>query len=370
MTLIPREFTVEHYQMELDALPVRRAVAQQHRRGQRDHLDDHGRKQPGRVQYHAATLPRTRCTGPVDPARLSDPGFAALHPALHHHVPHRPGQHLYSLIITYLTFQRPLLHVDAHGLLPRYPAGHGGSGQIDGCTGFQSFYKILLPLSAPGLVAAGIFSFTLAWNEFLYALVFITSSKLQTVPVGLASHIVADIYMWGPLMAGATMAAIPVIVLYVFAQRFLVQGLFAGSVNRNAVRSTPDGDDCQLVAAAWLRTVLHAYPFSDPASRPRRNNRPSARYTIIVGSAAMSGTRHLHIPFHEVTAGEILNRNIDRRQRWIAKHDQTDQVVIPDGRELPQQHHGKGRHEKWATECIGRDQRSRNRRSFLRPGVH
>jgi ABC-type glycerol-3-phosphate transport system permease component len=58
----------------------------------------------------------------------------------------------------------------------------------------------------------------------------ITSSKLQTVPVGLAAHIVADIYMWGPLMAGSTMAAIPVIILYMLAQRALVQGLFAGSV--------------------------------------------------------------------------------------------------------------------------------------------
>jgi multiple sugar transport system permease protein len=116
------------------------------------------------------------------------------------------------------------------GYFKAIPKDMEEAAMIDGCTRLQTFYKILLPLSAPGLVAAGIFAFTLAWNEFLYALIFITSSQLQTVPVGLASHIVADIYMWGPLMAGSTMAAIPVIVLYMLAQRALVQGLFAGSV--------------------------------------------------------------------------------------------------------------------------------------------
>lgn len=137
---------------------------------------------------------------------------------------------LISLIITYLTFSIPFCTWMLMGYFKAIPRDMEEAGMIDGCTRLQTFYKILLPLSLPGLVAAGIFSFTLAWNEFLYALVFITSSQLQTVPVGLASHIVADIYMWGPLMAGSTMAAIPVIILYILAQSALVQGLFAGSV--------------------------------------------------------------------------------------------------------------------------------------------
>ncbi|MCC6167966.1 MAG: carbohydrate ABC transporter permease [Caldilineaceae bacterium] len=137
---------------------------------------------------------------------------------------------LYSLIITYLTFSVPFCTWMLMGYFRGIPIDMEEAAMIDGCTRLQTFYKILLPLAGPGIVAAGIFSFTLAWNEFLYALVFITSSKLQTVPVGLAAHIVADIYMWGPLMAGATMAAVPVVILYIVAQRALVQGLFAGSV--------------------------------------------------------------------------------------------------------------------------------------------
>jgi multiple sugar transport system permease protein len=137
---------------------------------------------------------------------------------------------LTSLVVTYLTFSIPFCTWMLMGYFKAIPKDMEEAAMIDGCTRLQTFYKILLPLSAPGLVAAGIFAFTLSWNEFLYALIFITSSKLQTVPVGLASHIVADIYMWGPLMAGSTMAAIPVIILYMLAQRALVQGLFAGSV--------------------------------------------------------------------------------------------------------------------------------------------
>lgn len=137
---------------------------------------------------------------------------------------------LISLIVTYLTFSIPFCTWMLMGYFRNIPKDMEEAAMIDGCTRLQTFYKILLPLAAPGLVAAGIFAFTLSWNEFLYALIFITSSQLQTVPVGLASHIVADIYMWGPLMAGSTMAAIPVIILYMLAQRALVQGLFAGSV--------------------------------------------------------------------------------------------------------------------------------------------
>jgi multiple sugar transport system permease protein len=140
------------------------------------------------------------------------------------------ANNLLSLIVTYLTFSIPFCTWLLMGYFKAIPLDMEEAAMIDGCTRIQTFYKILLPLSAPGIVAAGIFAFTLAWNEFLYALIFITSSNLQTVPVGLASHIVADIYMWGPLMAGSTMAAVPVIILYILAQRALVQGLFAGSV--------------------------------------------------------------------------------------------------------------------------------------------
>lgn len=80
------------------------------------------------------------------------------------------------------------------------------------------------------MIAAAIFTFTLAWNEFLYALIFCNSNSCRTLPVGLATLIRGDIYLFGPMMAGSVMAAIPVMLLYMFAQRFVVAGLAAGAV--------------------------------------------------------------------------------------------------------------------------------------------
>jgi ABC-type glycerol-3-phosphate transport system permease component len=104
------------------------------------------------------------------------------------------------------------------------------AAQIDGASRLQSMRMVLLPMAAPGLVAAAVFTFTLAWNEFLFALVFITSDSFRTLPVGLAGLIRGDIYLWGPMMAGSVLAAIPVMVLYTLANRMLVQGLAAGAV--------------------------------------------------------------------------------------------------------------------------------------------
>jgi multiple sugar transport system permease protein len=137
---------------------------------------------------------------------------------------------LLSLIVTYLTFTVPFCTWMLMGYFRNIPIDMEEAALIDGCNRIQSFYKVLLPLALPAIVAAGIFSFTLSWNEFLYALVFITDSKLQTIPVGLSAHIAADIYMWGPLMAGATMASLPIVTLYILAQQALVQGMFSGAV--------------------------------------------------------------------------------------------------------------------------------------------
>ena len=89
---------------------------------------------------------------------------------------------------------------------------------------------ILLPLSAPGLVAVSVFTFTGAWNELLLALIFITSPDLRTVPVALQYLITGDVFRWGLIMAGAVLAAVPVMVLYYLAQRFVVAGIGAGAV--------------------------------------------------------------------------------------------------------------------------------------------
>jgi multiple sugar transport system permease protein len=110
------------------------------------------------------------------------------------------------------------------------PADLEEQAMIDGCSRVGAMVRVLLPVAAPGVVAAAIFTFTGAWNEFLLALVFINRSDLQTVPVKLAGMIVGDQYIWGAIMAGAILASLPVIVLYFLAQRFVVSGIAAGAV--------------------------------------------------------------------------------------------------------------------------------------------
>jgi multiple sugar transport system permease protein len=88
---------------------------------------------------------------------------------------------------------------------------------MDGASRLQILLRILLPLSVPGLISAGIFAFTLSWNEFIYALTFISSTEQKTVPVGVLTELVeGDVYHWGALMAGALMGSLPVAVLYSF----------------------------------------------------------------------------------------------------------------------------------------------------------
>jgi multiple sugar transport system permease protein len=137
---------------------------------------------------------------------------------------------LLALVITYQTFAIPFCTWMLIGYFKGIPPEMEEAAMIDGATRIQALRLVLLPMAAPGLVAAAVFTFTLAWNEFLYALVFITSASYRTLPVGLAGLIRGDIYLWGPMMAGSVLAAIPVMVLYTLANRFVVQGLAAGAV--------------------------------------------------------------------------------------------------------------------------------------------
>ena len=135
-----------------------------------------------------------------------------------------------GLILTYLTFTIPFCTWMLMGYFRGMPVELEEQAMVDGCTKFGAMMRILLPLSAPGLVASAIFSFTLAWNEFLLALVITMDQRTMTVPIKLSMMIVGDQYIWGQLMAGAVLASIPVGVLYFIGQRFVVQGLAAGAV--------------------------------------------------------------------------------------------------------------------------------------------
>ena len=137
---------------------------------------------------------------------------------------------LTGLIVAYPSFTVPFVTWLLMGYFESIPEELEESAMIDGATRFGAFYRIVLPLAAPGLLAAALYAFTQAWNEFLYALVFITDVKLRTLPVGLSSFITGDVYGWGYLMSGAVLTTLPVIAAYIYLQKYMVEGLTAGSV--------------------------------------------------------------------------------------------------------------------------------------------
>ena len=137
---------------------------------------------------------------------------------------------LAGLIATYPSFTVPFVTWLLMGYFGSIPEELEEAAMIDGATRFGAFRRIILPLAAPGVLAAGLFAFTQAWNEFLYALVFISDVKQRTLPVGLSTFITGDVYGWGYLMAGAVLTTLPVIAVYTYLQRYMVDGLTAGSV--------------------------------------------------------------------------------------------------------------------------------------------
>ena len=140
------------------------------------------------------------------------------------------GNSLHGLILVYLTFSLPLSTWLLQGYFRGVPRELEEQGMIDGLTRFGALIRIVLPLSAPGLAAVSIFTFTGAWNELLLALVLVTSESQRTAPLALNYLITSDVLPWGPLMAGAVVSSVPLMILYFIAQRFMVQGMTAGSV--------------------------------------------------------------------------------------------------------------------------------------------
>jgi multiple sugar transport system permease protein len=123
----------------------------------------------------------------------------------------------WALILTYPTFLIPFATWLLMGYFKSIPYEIEECALMDGATRLQVLIKIVLPLSVPGLISAGIFAFTLSWNEFIYALTFISSTENKTVPVGVVTELVeGDVYHWGSLMAGALLGSLPVAILYSF----------------------------------------------------------------------------------------------------------------------------------------------------------
>jgi multiple sugar transport system permease protein len=131
-----------------------------------------------------------------------------------------------ALILTYPTFLIPFCTWLLMGYFRSIPFELEECALIDGATRWQILVKVVLPLAVPGLISAGIFAFTLSWNEFLYALTFVSSSEMKTVPVGVVTELVeGDVYHWGALMAGALLGSLPVAVMYSFFVEYYVSGM-------------------------------------------------------------------------------------------------------------------------------------------------
>ncbi len=137
-----------------------------------------------------------------------------------------------SLIITYLTFGLPLSIWLLKGFYDNIPVQLEQAARIDGASRFQAFLYIVMPLSAPGIVATAIYSFILAWNEYVYALTFITDDQKLTVPVGLQRFFSEYVANWPGLMAAAFLMSVPVVVMFMLLQKYFVRALTEGAVKQ------------------------------------------------------------------------------------------------------------------------------------------
>jgi N,N'-diacetylchitobiose transport system permease protein len=137
---------------------------------------------------------------------------------------------LSGVIVTYMTFVLPFTVWTLRGFMLGVPKDLEEAAQVDGSTRLGAFVRILLPLIGPGLVATSIFAFIQAWNEYIMAYVLLHDPSKQTLTVWLAGFTTSRGTAWGPLMAGATLTALPVVIFFAVVQRKVAFGLTAGAV--------------------------------------------------------------------------------------------------------------------------------------------
>ena len=137
---------------------------------------------------------------------------------------------LMGLSLAYLTFTVPFATWMLIGYIRTIPADLDEAARIDGAGRLQVLLRVILPIAAPGLAIVALFAFTQAWNEFLYALIYVYSDAVRTLTSGLVGMMMGDVFIWGQLMAASVIAIAPVLVIYVVAQRYLVEGLASGGV--------------------------------------------------------------------------------------------------------------------------------------------
>ncbi|MBN9438034.1 carbohydrate ABC transporter permease [Bosea sp. (in: a-proteobacteria)] len=136
---------------------------------------------------------------------------------------------LFALVIAHCTLTLPLGVWLLWGFFKSMPFELEEAAMVDGCTRLGSFVRVVLPLSLPGIVTVAIFAFLLSWTDYTYALVMISSDTQKTLPVGLASMVGSFELRWGEVMAGATLIALPLFLMFTLLSRYFIQGLAAGA---------------------------------------------------------------------------------------------------------------------------------------------
>ena len=137
---------------------------------------------------------------------------------------------LFALMGAHLAIALPLGVWLLWGFFKTMPLELEEAAMVDGCSRLQAFLRIVLPLSMPGLITVAIFSFLLSWGDYVFGLILIMSDENKTLPVGLASMLGSNDLRWGDIMAGATLIAIPLLILFTFLYRYFVAGLAAGAL--------------------------------------------------------------------------------------------------------------------------------------------
>ena len=138
---------------------------------------------------------------------------------------------LWALILTYPTFLIPFCTWLLIGYFKGIPRELEESALVDGATRLQAMVRVVVPLALPGILSAGMFAFTLSWNEYLYSLIFMNDPVTKTIPVGVTQDLIrGDEFFWGQLMAAALLGSVPVALLYSFFVDHFVAGMTAGAV--------------------------------------------------------------------------------------------------------------------------------------------
>jgi len=136
----------------------------------------------------------------------------------------------FALILTYLVFTMPYAVLLMTGYLNTLPKELDEAVLIDGGTSWSALWRVIVPLSVPGIVATAVYTFLLAWNEFLFALTLTKSMEMRTVPIGIELLMGQHAFEWNEMMAMSVLGSLPLLILYLFAQRYFLAGMTAGAV--------------------------------------------------------------------------------------------------------------------------------------------